>query len=246
MSALTPVIVLAVLILTLPVFAWTGRRRAAKPGDEHRGSFVLGDFIRNWFYWSIDPLVRLVVAVAPWPTALNIAGVVLGALAGIGFGSGAVQAGGWLLLASGVADALDGRIARSLGVASKRGAFLDSTLDRFAEVGAFVGLTFLYLDSWLGPMAALGLGGSLLVSYTRACGESAGVVCKIGVMQRAERILLLGWGAVLDPLASAYLGWEPNTLLAAVVVVTAVGTIGTALFRTIWIAARLPVAETDD
>ena len=95
---------------------------------------------------------------------------------------------------------LDGRLARARGLASQRGAFLDSTLDRFAEVGVFVGLAVLYMES-VPELAVVvaALGGSLLVSYTRARGESLGVTARVGVMQRAERLLLVGLGAVLDP-----------------------------------------------
>jgi CDP-diacylglycerol--glycerol-3-phosphate 3-phosphatidyltransferase len=86
---------------------------------------------------------------------------------------------------------------------------------------------------------AAGLGGSLLVSYARARGESVGVVCKVGVMQRAERLLLIGFGGILDPMVGAGAGWSEGTLLLALLVLVAAGTIGTAVYRTIWIAARL-------
>jgi CDP-diacylglycerol--glycerol-3-phosphate 3-phosphatidyltransferase len=84
-----------------------------------------------------------------------------------------------------------------------------------------------------------GLAGSLLVSYTRARGESLGVVCKIGVMQRAERILLLGFGPILDPTLCATFGWEQGGVLLGILLLIAVGSMGTAVFRTIWISRRL-------
>jgi CDP-diacylglycerol--glycerol-3-phosphate 3-phosphatidyltransferase len=86
---------------------------------------------------------------------------------------------------------------------------------------------------------AAGLGGSLLVSYARARGESVGVVCKVGVMQRAERLLLIGFGGILDPMVTGGAGWNEGTLLLALLVLVAVGTIGTAVYRTVWIAERL-------
>jgi CDP-diacylglycerol--glycerol-3-phosphate 3-phosphatidyltransferase len=88
-------------------------------------------------------------------------------------------------------------------------------------------------------IVAAGLGGSLLVSYARARGESVGVVCKVGVMQRAERLLLLGFGGILDPMVAAATGWSEGALLLALLTLVAVGTIGTAVYRTVWIAARL-------
>src|SRR5690606_22694611 len=140
----------------------------------------------------------------------------------------------------GAADVLDGRIARAQGVEGPRGAFLDSTLDRFAEVAAFVGLAVYYQTSALAiAIVAAGLGGSLLVSYARGRGESVGVVCKVGVMQRAERLLLVGFGGIVDPMVAGAASWSEGTLLLALLTLVAVGTIGTAVYRTVWIAARL-------
>jgi CDP-diacylglycerol--glycerol-3-phosphate 3-phosphatidyltransferase len=166
--------------------------------------------------------------------------VALGVAAGVAFAMGHLVLGGWAVLLGGIADVLDGRIARALGVAGPRGAFLDSTLDRFAEVGAFVGLAVYYQASTPALVVVVaGLGGSLLVSYARARGESVGVVCKVGVMQRAERLLTIGLGGVLDPAVSAAAGWEEGTLLIALLALVAVGTVGTAAYRTVWIARRL-------
>jgi CDP-diacylglycerol--glycerol-3-phosphate 3-phosphatidyltransferase len=126
-------------------------------------------------------------------------------------------------------------------MASDRGAFLDATLDRFAEVGAFVGLAVLFRES--APALALvvtALGGSLLVSYARARGESLGVSCKLGIMQRAERLLLVGLGGLLDPALTSWVAWDAGSLLLGVLGLVAVGTVGTAIFRTVWIARRLP------
>jgi CDP-diacylglycerol--glycerol-3-phosphate 3-phosphatidyltransferase len=125
-------------------------------------------------------------------------------------------------------------------MANDRGAFLDSTLDRFAEVGALVGLAVLFRgDPWAVAAVGSALGGSLLVSYARARGESVGIVCKVGIMQRAERLLLVGFGGILDPTVTAWMGWAPGALLLGVVALVAVGTVGTAVYRTVWIAARL-------
>ena len=136
---------------------------------------------------------------------------------------------------------LDGRVARAGGLADRAGAFLDSTLDRFAEVGAFVGLAVLFRSSALSlALAVTAMGGSLLVSYARARGESQGVVCKLGIMQRAERLLLLGFGGLLDSTVSAAWGsGGVGTVLVPVLGIVAVGTVGTAIFRTVWIARAL-------
>jgi CDP-diacylglycerol--glycerol-3-phosphate 3-phosphatidyltransferase len=238
-------------VLSMPVYA-AGRARRGKDKLEvaDRGSFVLGTFVRDWFYWFLRPIEAPALAIGLGPLFFNVGGVVCGALAGVAFATDHFVWGGWGVLFGGIADILDGRIARAKGVASARGAFLDSTLDRFAEVGAFVGLAVRFGGSlWATLMVAGALGGSLLVSYARARGESVGVVCKLGVMQRAERLILLGFAGILDPSASDLWPTAPwadpggGTLLVPALTVIAFGTLGTAVFRTVWIARRLPGAS---
>jgi len=208
--------------------------------SKNRGTFVLGSFVRSWFFWFIGPAVRLSLKVGLTPLFYNLAGATFGAAAGAAFALGSPVMGGWFIFLGGAADVLDGRVARSLGVASPKGAFLDSTLDRFAEVGVFAGLAvYFHTQPLLSMTVALALGGSLLVSYTRARGESQGVTCKVGVMQRAERLLLLGFAGLLDPSVGEWLGQPPGSLLALVVVLIAVGTMATAIYRTVWITKRL-------
>ena len=234
--------VLTTAVLSMPVYILTGaQRRPDLLASDAQGTFVLGPFLRSWFYWAVGPVVRASLAIGLPPTFYNLLGVAFGSGAGVAFASGHVTLGGWGVLLGGVADVLDGRVARGRGLADRTGAFLDSTLDRFAEVGAFVGLAVLFRSSSLTlALAVTAMGGSLLVSYTRARGESQGVVCKLGVMQRAERLLLLGFGGLLDPTVSGLWGaGRVGTLLVPILALVAVGTIGTAIFRTVWIARAL-------
>ncbi len=233
--------VLGLALATMPVYALSAARTTADPEEVvDRGSFVLGDFVRSWFYWFIGPLVRLSLALKISPTFFNVLGVALGIGAGVAFATGHVTLGGWGVLLGGAADVFDGRIARARDMANERGAFLDSTLDRFAEVGAFVGLAVLFRESALAlTLVVTALGGSLLVSYTRARGESVGVLCKLGIMQRAERLLLVGFAALFDPTATLLMAWHSGTLLLGVLGLITIGTLGTAIFRTVWIAQRL-------
>jgi CDP-diacylglycerol--glycerol-3-phosphate 3-phosphatidyltransferase len=233
--------------LSMPIYG-AGRARRGKDKLEiaDRGTFFLGTWVRDWFYWFLRPIEAPSLAIGLGPLFFNVGGVVCGALAGIAFATDHFVWGGWGVLAGGIADILDGRIARAQGVASARGAFLDSTLDRFAEVGAFMGLAVRFgTSTWATLMVAGALGGSLLVSYARARGESVGIVCKLGVMQRAERLIVLGFAGILDPSASDLWPHTPwgdpaGALLVPALTVIALGTIGTAIFRTVWIAQRLP------
>ena len=234
------IVVLTVMFASMPVYALLAKNRHDTHEIESRGSFVFGGFVRNWFYWFIGPIERVSIIAGLPPTAYNVTGALCGCLAGYCFGTGQVGMGGWLVLLGGAADVLDGRVARARGLASQRGAFLDSTLDRFAEVGVFVGLAVLYMES-VPELAVVvaALGGSLLVSYTRARGESLGVTAKVGVMQRAERLLLVGLGAVLDPGLTSWQGWPTGAFLFWLLALVAIGTLGTAVYRTVWIARRL-------
>jgi CDP-diacylglycerol--glycerol-3-phosphate 3-phosphatidyltransferase len=233
--------ILAFAVGSMPVFALTGAHRRADPNESSsRGSFVLGGFVRSWFYWFVRPVERASLALGLSPLFYNLLGVAFGVAAGVAFGLGRPNLGGWAILLGGAADVLDGRIARARGLADSRGAFLDSTLDRFAEFGAFVGLAVLFKDSVTAlVLVVTALGGSLLVSYARARGESQGVLCNKGIMQRAERLLLLGFGAILDPSVSQWMGRGPGALLVPVLAIIAVGTVWTAVYRTVWIAREL-------
>lgn len=232
--------ILGVALASMPIYAVVARDRVDPHEIADRGGFVLGGFVRSWFYWFIRPIEAVALGLRMSPTAFNLLGVAFGAAAGYAFAMGSLNLGGWLVLLGGAADVLDGRIARAQGKANNTGAFLDSTLDRFAEVGAFVGLSvFFREDPIMLAVVVVAMGGSLLVSYARARGESLGVVAKVGVMQRAERLMLVGFGGIFDPAVTAWRGWDEGTLLFGLIALMAIGTVGTAVYRTVWVAQRL-------
>ena len=149
------------------------------------------------------------------PTAWTMVGLAFSVLSGVAFSYGSYKgqfAGGVLILAAGWFDIVDGAVARVTGRVSKRGAFLDSTLDRVAEVAVFLGI----LAGGLAPpvlvLTALSL--SLLVSYTRAKGDALGVTLSgVGIGERSERLLILaiasitgysGWGVILVALVAGF------------------------------------------
>ena len=235
------VVVVGIALATMPVFVLSGASRAIDALESSaRGKFVLGSFVRRWFFWFVRPVERASLLLGLSPLFYNLLGFAFGGGGGLVLRLGAVRDG----RLGGPAQRRRGchgwAVARARGLAGPRGAFLDSTIDRFAEVAAFVGLAVAFRASG-GALAvvAAALGGSLLVSYTRARGESQGVLCTAGVMQRAERLLLIGFGAILDGTGAALLGRDPGTVLLGALVVTAVGTVATAVFRTVWIARRL-------
>ena len=139
------------------------------------------------------------------PTPWTLVGLVLSFLAAAAYSTSGLEGevlGGILVLAAGGFDIVDGAVARVTGRTSKRGAFLDSTLDRVAEVALFGGVL---IGGYSTPIIVLSaLAFSLLVSYTRAKGDALGVTLSgVGIGERSERLLIL---SVLSIIGLAYWG----------------------------------------
>jgi CDP-diacylglycerol--glycerol-3-phosphate 3-phosphatidyltransferase len=155
-----------------------------------------------------------------------------------------------VFLIGGMMDILDGRVARETGLASKFGSFYDSTLDRVSEIVVYFSLYAYFRPLpefwWVGYVVIAAMVGSLMVSYTRAKAEALGVECKVGLMQRAERIVLLGVGGALTPVARAIRPeWEYIPLLFAIGLIALLANL-TALERihTVYSVARgVPLDE---
>lgn len=229
---------LLALLATMPIYAARGRTR--DPNVAGRPVSLLGYWLRDWMVWVLSPLERLLVRSGLSPDALNYLGAALGVAAGAAFMARMLPLAAWLIAVGGICDILDGRVARARQIASAYGDFLDSTLDRFGEMFTFVGVAwFLSGPPWTSAAVVLAMAGSLLVSYARARGEALGVAPTGGLAQRAERLVLLAFGALLDPLATRLWTWPPGTVLAAAVVAVAVSAVGTAIYRFVLIARTL-------
>jgi phosphatidylglycerophosphate synthase len=235
------VAVLAVALLSMAAYALTGRRRdvdvVAKGGQFMVG---IGEFPMHWLMWVISPLVRLSLSLGLNADFYSYVGLVLGLGSGVLIAGGWLEFGGWAIVLSGIADALDGRMARLTHTASNHGDFIDSTFDRFVEASTFLGFAFyLRTTPWGSLLAGGALAGALIVSYARARGEVVGVVCTGGLMLRGERVVLTALTCFLDPPLSSALHLTPGTPAQWVLAIIAVTTCLTATYRTIWIASRL-------
>lgn len=234
-------LVLGTLFASMAVYAALGR----KPDEDARrknAQFVGGafDFVLHWFLWLVTPATTLSLRLGLTPDFYNFAGLLFGLLSGLALARGGSEIAGWMLVLSGVCDILDGRIARAMGVTSRYGAFIDSMLDRFIELAFFLGFAFFLRHSPHGALAAtLALGGSVLVSYARSVGESLGVECTGGLMQRGERLTLLSLASLGDRDLSARLGLAQGTVLLGVAYFIGLAGLTTAVHRTVWIARRL-------
>ncbi|HLN04941.1 MAG TPA: CDP-alcohol phosphatidyltransferase family protein [Acidimicrobiales bacterium] len=151
---------------------------------------------------------------------VTVVGILLAGVTGVTIGLGRFWIGVVLLTVGGLMDTLDGVVAKAAGTASKRGAFFDSVADRVADALIFGGVAW-YLASGRDPRLAVLpfaiLGVSAVISYERAKAESLGYDAKGGLMERAERLILLGVALVLHVILAPLLG-----LLLALSVFTAV------------------------
>ncbi|HEX8349622.1 MAG TPA: DUF4833 domain-containing protein [Hymenobacter sp.] len=172
-------------------------------------------------YTLINPFVRLLIKLGFTPNGVTLTGLLLNIGVAVLFIAGGEEGnrgdlrfvgwGGALILFAGLFDMLDGQVARLGNMKSEYGALFDSVLDRYSELFTFLGICY-YLVAhhyFLSSLFAfIALMGSMMVSYTRARAEGLGIESKGGLMQRPERVVLLGVSALACGLSSAYLGGD--------------------------------------
>jgi CDP-diacylglycerol---glycerol-3-phosphate 3-phosphatidyltransferase len=192
--------------------------------------------LRDGAYLVLRPVSDWLVTRRVHPNLLTTIGFLVTVGAALAFWGVHIRLAGFLILVGGVFDILDGRVARLTGLGSKFGAFYDSTLDRISEILVFLGILSLYLgetvilaDPRMAYAIVAAMAGSLMVSYTRARAESLGLDCRVGLMPRTERVVLIGG-------ASLFFGeaWG-GMVLTIVIVLLAVLTNLTAFQRIIWV-----------
>ena len=160
------------------------------PHREPRKPFSFEATVRQLLY----PLVRLLSTLRIRPDTLTVLGWALSLCSAVLFGLGYVRIAGLVMLLGGLFDALDGAVARESNRMSAFGAFLDSTLDRLSEAAIFVGIVFFYAAAarpFEALLAGVAMTFSLLTSYARARAEGLGIECKVGLLERAGRVVIL-------------------------------------------------------
>jgi CDP-diacylglycerol--glycerol-3-phosphate 3-phosphatidyltransferase len=141
----------------------------------------------------LDPATNAMARKGIHPSALTFLGLGFSVAAGVSYGNGYFPLGGILFLLAGLCDMTDGPVARAAGKGSPFGAFLDSSMDRYSELLVYLGLGTYYVQmhriEWVAVFLAFS--GSLMVSYTRARAEGLGQECRVGWVQRPERLAIL-------------------------------------------------------
>ena len=177
--------------------------RTAIPAHEPQRKTFTGT-IGALCMFPLRAIINACVALRIHPNVLTLVGVIINVIAAWALGHGRFVLAGVVMIVANIFDFIDGKVAFRLRLESRFGAFWDSTLDRFSDLALLVGLIFLYAT--LGRtdyvmIAALTLIFSIMTSYTRARAESLVDKCKVGFMERPERIVLFMIGAFTNRMA---------------------------------------------
>lgn len=176
-----------------------------------------------------EPVSMLFSRLGFSPNGVTLIGLLITAISALLISFGYLFVGGLVMLGGSALDLIDGGLARRKGLVSRFGALLDSVVDRLQESLVLVGILCYYVwassDELFGVIDQGAIGillsytafvGSVMVSYLRARSESLGIECKVGIMTRPERVLLLGGGLLLGQ-------WISEILLVVLLALTIFG-----------------------
>jgi CDP-diacylglycerol--glycerol-3-phosphate 3-phosphatidyltransferase len=155
-----------------------------------------------------DKIVRLIVRFLALskihPNALTLIGLLINIVAAVLLGMGNFWVAGWVITGAAIFDMVDGRVARETNQVTRFGGFFDSVVDRYSDLGLLMGLLVYYASinrSFYVVLTAIVMTAAVMVSYTRARAENIIPKCKVGFLERPERIVLLIIGALFDRMA---------------------------------------------
>ena len=152
----------------------------------------------------IDRLVAALALSRIHPNVLTFLGLVINIWAAVLFAAGSFRAAGLVVILAGLFDMVDGRVARETNRVTRFGGFFDSVLDRYSDLALFMGLLVYYATInrfFYIVLTAIVMTGSVMVSYARARAELTIPKCKVGFLERPERVVLIIIGALFDRMA---------------------------------------------
>src|SRR5579883_1155988 len=156
------------------------------------------------FGWAIDRIVRWLALSRIHPNVLTFFGLVINIVAAWLFARGRFLDAGLVVIGAGLFDMVDGRVARATDRVTRFGGFFDSVLDRYSDLALFMGLLVYYASInrfFYIVLTAIVMTGSVMVSYTRARAENSIPKCKVGFLERPERVVLIIIGALFNRMA---------------------------------------------
>src|SRR5438477_6067370 len=158
--------------------------------------------------WACNKVIRLIVRGLALsrihPNVLTFLGLVINIAAAYLLAIGQQRWAGVVIIGAGLFDMVDGRVARETNRVTRFGGFFDSVLDRYSDLALLVGMLVWYGSinrPFYVVLTAIAMTGSVMVSYTRARAENTIPTCKVGFMERPERVVLLIIGALFDRMA---------------------------------------------
>jgi CDP-diacylglycerol--glycerol-3-phosphate 3-phosphatidyltransferase len=159
----------------------------------------------GWFFGRIiNGIVSALALSRVHPNVLTFVGLLINIWAAFLFGAGKFRAGGIVVIGAGLFDMVDGRVARETNRVTRFGGFFDSVLDRYSDLGLLVGLLVYYASInryFYVVLTAIVMTGTVMVSYTRARAENTIPRCKVGFLERPERVVLIIIGALFNRMA---------------------------------------------
>jgi len=157
---------------------------------------------------TCDSIIKLIVrglALAKIsPNTLTFIGLMINIFAAVLLSQGNMWAAGWVIVGASIFDMVDGRVARQTDQVTKFGGFFDSVLDRYSDLGLLMGLLVYYASinrNFYVVLTAIVMTACVMISYTRARSENTIPKCKVGFMERPERIVLFMIGTLFDRMA---------------------------------------------
>jgi CDP-diacylglycerol--glycerol-3-phosphate 3-phosphatidyltransferase len=153
----------------------------------------------------IDRIVRWLALSRIHPNVLTFMGLVINTWAAFLFAQGNFRWAGVVVIGAGLFDMVDGRVARATDQVTRFGGFFDSVIDRYSDLALLMGLLVYYASInrfFYVVLTALVMTGSVMISYTRARAENAIPKCKVGFLERPERVVLIIIGALFDRMAA--------------------------------------------
>ncbi|MGH9735828.1 MAG: CDP-alcohol phosphatidyltransferase family protein [Candidatus Acidiferrales bacterium] len=169
--------------------------------------------------WLLKHVVSGLAATGITPNMFTFLGMLVNAWAAVFFAMGEFHRAAAVLFLAGFLDMADGQVARRIGRVTAFGAFLDSTLDRYSDLALYLGLVVYYTligRTFYMILAAVAMASSFMVSYSRARAESIIPSCKVGFMERPERLVLLIIGGTFAKMAPVL--WVIATLSTTTVI----------------------------
>jgi CDP-diacylglycerol--glycerol-3-phosphate 3-phosphatidyltransferase len=159
----------------------------------------------GWFCGKIlEKIVTTLALSRIHPNVLTFIGLLINVWAATMFAAGKFQKAAWIVLGAGLFDMVDGRVARETNRVTRFGGFFDSVLDRYSDLFLLMGLLIYYSNIGRNLyiiLTAIVMTGSVMVSYTRARAEKEIPICKVGFLERPERVVLIIVGGLFDRMA---------------------------------------------